>query len=167
MSVTVLEKEQFVPPTTYEDWLNCFDRLKMGSSSDSGIVMTIARGSFINRGYIAHRFQRELADTITEMLNNRTARFLKDLNMLISLNELSDIVPLFVKLRNEVNRCLFFCDIKFLDKTIKAELEESVKTQMITFWNDTVAFLHKQTMDFFNPELEDSLFLIRRMRLFS
>jgi len=46
-------------------------------------------------------------------------------------------------------------------------IEESVKTQMIIFWNDTVAFLHKQTVDFFNPELEDSLFLIRRMRLFS
>jgi len=122
MSVAVLEKEQFAPPATYEDWLNCFDRLKMGSSVDSGTAMRIARGSFINRGYIAQQFQRELADAITEMLNNRTARFLKELNMLISLNELSDIVSLFIKLRNEVNRCLFFCDIQFLDKTVKAEL---------------------------------------------
>jgi hypothetical protein len=163
----VLEREQFAPPATYEDWLNCFDLLKLSSSVDNSVAMTIANGSFINKGYIATQFHQKLAETINEMLNKRITRFLKELNMLISFNELSDIVPLFVKLRNEVNNCLFFSEFRFLDIKVKGELEQSVKIQMEQFWADTLSFLQKQTMDYSNIELEDSLLLIRRIDLFA
>jgi len=154
-------------PTTYEDWLKCFDALKSGSFVDSSMVTAIVRGSFVNEGYIAIRFNEKLADTVNEMLNKRIARFLKDLNMLISFNELADIVPLFVRLRNEVRKCLFFTDIPFLDPNVRDELEKSVKVQMGKFWNETVMFLQKQTFAYCNADLEDSLFLICRMSLFA
>jgi hypothetical protein len=164
----VLEGELIAPPTTYDEWLSCFEFLKSSPSVDNSVVMTIAKGSFvINRGYIAVQFHQKLADTINEMLNKRIARFLKDLNMLISFNELSDIVPLFVRLRNEIEKCLFFTELEFLDKGIKQDLEQSIKTQMEKFWNDTVTFLQKQTLEFTNSDLEDSLFLISRIRLFA
>ena len=121
----------------------------------------------MSRGYIAVQFHQKLADTINEMLNKRISKFSKDLNMLISFNELSDIVPLFIRLRNDVEFCLFFMKFDFLDKGIKGELEQSVKAQMEKFWNDTVAFLQRQTMEFSNSDLEDSLFLIRRLKLFA
>lgn len=155
-----------MPPATYEDWLNCFDLLRKNSFVDDEVAMTIAKGSFRNRGYIAAQFQQKLAETISEMLNNRITRFLKDLNMLISFNELSDIVPLFVKLRNEVNKCMFFTELSFLEPNIRYELEQSVKIQVENFWNDTIMFLQRQTMEFHNADLEDSLFLIRRINLF-
>jgi len=164
---TVLKREIIAPPTTYDEWLGCFDLLKSGSSVDSRVVMTIAEGSFVNRGYIAVQFHQQLAETINEMLNKRISRFLKDLNMLISFNELSDIVPLFTKLRNEVRKCLFFNEFDFLDTSIKCELEQSVKTQVDDFWDNTVDFLQKQTLEFSNADLEDSLFLIRRIELFA
>lgn len=162
----VLERELLAPPTTYEDWLLCFDFLKSSPSVDNSVAMTIANGSFVNRGYIAVQFHQKFAETINEMLNKCIARFLKDLNMLISFNELSDIVPLFVKLRNEVDKCLFFCELECLDKKIKQELEQSIKTQMANFWDDTINFLKRQAFEFSNEDLEDSLFLIRRIRLF-
>jgi len=164
---SVLNSEQLTPPITYEDWLNCFDLLRVSSSVDNSVVMTIARGTFISRGYIVVKFQQKLAETINEMLNRRIGRFLKDLNLLISFNELSDIVPLFVKLRNEINKCLFFTGFGFLDINVKRELEESVITQMEKFWDDTIVFLKKQTLDFYNADLEDSLFLIQRIKLFT
>ena len=163
----VLEWELSAPPTTYEDWLNCFDLLKSSTSVDKGVAMTIARGSFVNKGYIAVQFHQKLAETINEMLNKRIAWFLKDLNMLISFNELSDIAPLFVKLRNEVKKCQFFIELDFLDASVKHDLEQSVRTQMEQFWSDTISFLQKQTMECSNVDLEDSLFLIRRIQLFA
>ena len=166
MMAAVLERELVAPPTTYDEWLSCFDFLKSSPSVNNSVAMTIAKGSFVNRGYIAVQFHQKLADTISEMLNKRIARFLKDLNMLISLNELSDIVPLFVKLRNDVERCLFFKELDFLDKGIKRDLEQSIKTEIGKFWNDTMTFLQKQTLEYSNSDLEDSLFLIRRIRLF-
>lgn len=128
--------------------------------------MTIAQGSFISDGYIAVRFRQKLVETVNEMLNKRTARFLKDLNTLISFNEFADMAPLFVKLRNEVNKCLFFTEWGFLGEEMKGELARSVKGQMRKFWEDTVAFLQKQTVEFCNADLEDALFLIRRLELF-
>lgn len=163
----LFDKELIVPPTTYEEWLNCFDFLKSRSSIDSGVAMTIAKGSFINSGYLTVRFQHMLVETINEMLNKRIARFLKDFNMLISLNELSDMVPLFIKLRNEVRKCLFFRELEFLEENIKLDLEQSVKTQMEKFWGDTIIFLKKQTLEYSNTDLEDFLFLICRIKLFA
>ena len=163
----VLERELIAPPTTYDEWLDCFDLLKSSAFVDSRVTMTIAKGSFANKGYIAVQFNQKLAETINEMLNKRISRFLKDLNMLISFNELSDIVPLFVKLNNEVKKCLFFREFAFLDRGIKRELEQSIKMQMGQFWNETVTFLQNQTMEFSNVDLEDSLFLIRRIQLFT
>ena len=160
------ESEQLKPPATYEDWLDRFDLLRSGFTVDSRVTAAIAGGSLISSGYISQQFQHKLEETINEMLNNRIARFLKELNMLISLNELSDIVPLFVRLRNEVNKCLFFTGLSFLDEDFRRELEESAKTQMERFWNDTVMFLRGQTLEFHNTDLEDSLFLIRRIDLF-
>ena len=161
-----LDTEQFAPPVTYEDWLNCFDMLKSGSSVDNGTITAVARGSFVNKGYIAAQYQQRLTETINEMLNKRISRFVKDLNLLISFSELSDIVPLFVKLRNEVNKCLFFTRLGFLDNNVKRELENSVKTQMEEFWDNTIVFLQRQALEFTNTDLEDSLLLIRRIKLF-
>jgi len=140
--------------------------LTSSSIADIEVTKVIAKGSFVNKGYLAVQFQQKLVETVNAMLNNRIARFLRDLNILISFNELSDIVYLFVKLRNEINNCLFFTEFNFLDVNVRHELELSVKTQMTKFWSDTVAFLQKQTLESYNANLEDSVFLIRRIDLF-
>jgi hypothetical protein len=163
----VSDPEQISPPVTYEDWLNCFDVLRLDSSVDNNVAMTIANGSFVNRGYIADRFQEKLAETINEMIDKRVSRFLRELDMIISFNELSSIVPLFVKLRNEINKCLFFSDFHFLDEDIKNELEQSVKMQTEQFWSDIMSHLQKQAVIYSNDELDDSLLLIRRINLFA
>jgi len=165
----VSETGVFAPPATYEDWLKCFDFLKSAPSFDGETAAVIAKGSFENfsgSAYIAGRFCRELTETINEMLNKRVLKFIKDLNLLISFNELADIVSLFIKLRNEVKKCLFFTDLGFLDEAVKKDMEQSVKTQTEKFWDDTVAFLQKQSQEYSNGLLEDALFLIHRINLF-
>lgn len=161
------ERAQPAPPTTYEDWLKCFDALKSGSAADIETITAAANGRFDDKGYLAARFQQKLAETVNAMLNKRIARFLRDLNTLVSFNELSDIVQLFVKLRNEVNKCLFFTEFGFLEASVRQELESSVKTEMERFWGDAVASLQKQALEYHNTGLEDSLFLIRRLTLFT
>ena len=157
---------QIKSPATYDEWQDCFDLLKQVPSIDHDAVMKIAKGSFISRGYMGTQFQLQLAETINKMLSNRTTRFMKDLNSLISINEILDTVPLFNHLRDEFNKCLFFTELKFLEKNYKRDLEKSVRTQMQKFWNDTVMFLQRQTQQYRNTDLEDALFLIHRIELF-
>ncbi len=155
------------PPTSYEEWLDCFDLLKTCSFLDKEVFEIISRGSFVIKGYIAFQFKQKLVDTINEMLNMRIKQFLKELNMYLSLNDLSDIAPLFIKFRNEVRKCLFFLDLDFLDDKFKRDLESSIRTQTEQFWIDTIVFLKKQTLEHTNSDLEDSLFQINRLKLFT
>jgi len=162
-----MERELLAPPTTYEDWLKCFDFLKSSASIDSGTIEVITKGAFVYKGYIVVQFQQKLVETVNNMLNKRIGRLQKDLNILISFNELADIVPLFIRLRNEVRKCLFFKELAFLDESFKCELEQAVKTQMGQFWDNTVTFLQKQSYGYSNADFEDSLFLMRRIKLFA
>jgi hypothetical protein len=154
------------PPAVYEEWLACFELLKSGAPVDAGLAAAVAKGSFAAGGCITGRFNQKLAETVNEMLGKRTARFMKDLNLLISLNEFSDIAPLFVKLRNEIQQCMFFVGFDFLDEGVKRELESSVKTQTGKFWNDATAVLRELSAEHCDSDLEDSLFLIGRIDLF-
>jgi hypothetical protein len=160
------EWEPSVPPTVYEDWLRCFDLLKSGVSIDGEVAETIARGSLLAGDRTAARFGQALAETVNEMLHKRIARFLKDLNMLISLNELAELAPLFAKFRGAVRACLFFTGLHFLDQAVREELERSVRTQTERFWDDTVTALRLMSPESRNADLEDSLFLIQRMNVF-
>jgi len=154
------------PPATYEQWLRCFDLLRLSTSVDSSVAMTIANGSLAGKGYIIEKFHQKLADTITEMLNKRFAWFVKDLNMLLNFNELLDIAPLFVKLRNQLEICLVLTRLSFLEADIQASLALSVRTQAQKFWGETVGFLQRQSVEVDSSDLNDSLFLIRRINLF-
>ena len=154
------------PPTTYQDWLDCFDYLKLGASADGEIISLIVKGVFYNKGFLESQFKQKLSEAVNDMLNNRICRFVKDLNLAISLNELSNIAQLFIKLRNEFGNCLFFMKLGFINADYKNELAESVKAQTAKFWDDTLLFLREQAMEHQNPDLEDSLFLIRRIALF-
>jgi len=162
----IFDMEKLTPPNTYEEWLKYFELLKSSSFVDEAVVMTITKGTFVDKGYIATQFNQQLVETINQALNKRISRFLKDLDLLISLNELSGMVPLFTKFRSEIRKCLFFTKLEFLDSSINEEIEQSVKNQMEQLWNDTVSFLQKQSLECSNTDLEDSLFLIRRIRLF-
>ena len=54
-----------------------------------------------------------------------------------------------------------------LDDEFKRDLESSIKTQTEQFWSETIVFLKKQTLEHKNSDLEDSLFQINRLKLFT
>ena len=74
---------------------------------------------------------------------------------------------LFKRFKKDVNKTMFFLSLSFLSDEFKDELYASITDQMTEFWDDTVDFLRQQAMDYSNSDLEDALFLIRRIRLFS
>ena len=111
--------------------------------------------------------ERQMVDTINAVLNKSVKRFMRNLNECITFNELAQIDVLFKRLKKDTNKTLFFLNLSFLSSEFKAELYASITVQMTDFWNDTVGFLRQQAMDHSNSDLEDALFLISRIRLFS
>lgn len=153
-------------PTTYQDWLICFDMMKNGSGADNEVFDAACKGSFVGSDLTKNALQKQIVETVNALLDKSVKRFIRNLNENIAFNELSQTELLFKRLKKDVAKSLFFTELTFLPKSFRNELEDSVKEQMSNFWKDTIKFLYDQSLEFSNSELEDVLFLVRRIRLF-
>ena len=108
-----------------------------------------------------------MVDTINVVLNKSIKRFVRELNECITFNELDRAEFLFKRLKKDIHKTLFFMQLSFLSADFKTELYSSISVQMNGFWNDTIGFLRKQAMEYANSDLEDAIYLVRRIKLFS
>lgn len=154
-------------PSTYQDWLDCFARMKEVPLSGNGDFEVLALGSFAGTSAMQAALERQMVDTINAVLNKSVKRFVRDLNECIAFNELAQVDVLFKRLKRDIHKTTFFLELSFLSSNFKNELYQSITDQMTGFWDDTICFLRQQAMDYSNSDLEDALFLIRRIRLFS
>lgn len=161
------ERAAAAAPTTYQDWLDCFARMKEVPLAGNSELAVLARGSFTGTSTMQAALERQMADAINTVLNKSVKRFVRELNECIAFNELAQIDVLFKRLKKDINKTTFFLDLSFLSNEFKKELYQSITDQMTSFWNDTIRFLRQQAMEYSNSDLEDTLFLIRRIRLFA
>ncbi len=165
--IELRERPVAAAPSTYQDWLDCFERMKEVPLSGNGDFDVLALGSFAGTGAMQAALERQMVDTINAVLNKSTKRFIRDLNECIAFNELAQVDVLFKRLKKDIHKTTFFLELSFLTSDFKNELYHSITDQMTGFWEDTIRFLRQQAMDYSNSDLEDALFLIRRIRLFS
>ncbi len=162
-----LQNRPAAAPSTYQDWLDCFARMRELPLSGDGDFAALALGSFSGSSAMQAALERQMVEAINVVLNKSVKRFVRDLNECIAFNDLAQVDTLFKRLKKNINKTLFFLNLSFLPGEFKDELYASITGQMTEFWNDTVGFLRQQALDHSNPDLEDALFLIRRIRLFS
>lgn len=165
MSIAV-EHTAIKVPSTYQDWLVCFDMMKNGSCADTEVFDAACMGSFVGSDLTKNALQKQIVETVNAFLDKSVKRFTRNLNENIAFNELSQTEMLFKRLKKDVAKSLFFTKLSFLPRNFRTELENSVKEQMSSFWEDTIKFLYEQSLEFSNSELEDVLFLVKRIRLF-
>lgn len=165
MSIAIAQSSVRVP-STYQDWLACFDIMKNGSCADTEVFDAAGMGSFIGSELTKVALQNQIVETVNAYLDKCVKRFIRNLNTNIEFNELSQTELLFKRLKKDVAKSLFFTHLSFLPTNFRLELEDSVKKQMIKFWDSTIQFLYDQSLEFSNAELEDLLFLLKRIKLF-
>ncbi len=165
MSVAV-EKATGNAPTTYQEWLICLERMKRGTAADGEAFEEAKRGAFVGSELTKNALQRQMVETVNAVLNKSVKRFARGLNESIAFGELAGTSLLFKRLKADIHKSLFFTELTFLPEEFRGELERSVKEQMNGFWEETVAFLRNQRLDFSNEDLEDLLFAVKRIRLF-
>ena len=162
----VAETTAFKAPTTYQEWLDCFELMKNNATTNNEVFDLVAQGTFVGTQVTNVAMQKQVVDTVNALLDKSAKRFIKQLNESIAFNDLSQIDVLFRHLKRNVEKALFFEKLLFLPQAFRKDLSQSVKTQMQKFWDDTVNFLKQQTLQFSNTQLEDGLFLINRIVLF-
>lgn len=153
-------------PFTYQKWLEYFDKLKRLNSFDMEWYDSLCSGTFVGSDVVKTALQRQIVDTVNTMLDRSTKRFVANLNESIIFNEWNQIDLLFVRLKKEVKFFLFFEHLEFLPKEFKQELSDCVREKMSDFWTQMISFLYTQSLEYHNSDLEDALFLIKRVKIF-
>ena len=162
----IAERTQVKAPTNYPQWLECLEAMKSGPVSGNDAFEAAATGSFAGTEVTLAALQKQLVETVNTLLDKSAKRFLRRINEAICFNDLSQMDVLFRHLKRDVHQTLFFEGLSFLPEPFRAELAQSVREQMQKFWDDTVKFLRDQTLENPNSQLEDVLFLIKRIHLF-
>lgn len=163
---TVSEHTGIKAPSTYQEWLVCFDMIKNGTGADNELFEAVGMGTFVGSDLTKNALQKQIVETVNAFLDKSAKRFIRNLNENIAFNELCQTELLFKRLKKDVSKSLFFKKLTFLPESFRLELEESVKEQMSNFWEATTKFLHNQSLEFSNSDLEDLLFLVNRIKLF-
>jgi hypothetical protein len=68
--------------------------------------------------------------------------------------------------KRDISNCLFFNNLEFLRDEVRQELHQDIKNKMTDYWQDVILFLHQQTAEVNNDDLEDAIYLIKRIKLF-
>lgn len=165
--ITATEISAISAPSTYQEWLDCFLLMKELPLSSNGIYEVVISGSFSGSRAMQAALEQQMVDTINVVLNKSVKRFVRELNESITFNELDRAELLFKRLKKDIHKTLFFMQLSFLSGNFKTELYSSISVQMNGFWDDTITFLRKQALECSNSDLEDAIYLIRRIKLFS
>lgn len=150
------------PPVTYQEWLCCFDYIKV-NGLDGDSVKLLAQGSLQCDAQMLSRFENQLVSLLNVWLDKKTKSFTKKLNRLLECNETEDLTLLFGRFKRELDPCLFFVKLEFLPQDIKLRLSASVTEQVRKFLQEVLGHLRLQAAESGNPPLEDALYRIRRI----
>jgi hypothetical protein len=153
-------------PTTYQEWLSCFDSMKNSMNPSDETFAAARKGNFTGSELTKSALQKQIVETVNAVLDRSIKRFVRHLNENIIFNDFLQTELLFKRLKKDINKVLFFEGLAFLPRSFRCELGESVKEQMSKFWNDTLSYLSEQSIELSHAELEDVLFLVKRINLF-
>jgi hypothetical protein len=112
------------------------------------------------------RFREHIVVSLNRMIDHRTKRFIRELNRFLEFNDAAGVVALFRKYKKDMEQCMFFNKIAFIQDTFREELTISVENQTKAFLKKVVGHLAGQAADTGNPEMEDALYQIKRIRFF-
>ena len=150
---------------SYADWIEAFENIKKYPLSADN-YLALEGGTLDIYSSMSHPFNSMMTDAINVALRRCIDSFSKELDMCLSFNEIENIELSFSHFKRNVKRVFFFEGFSFLPESIKKELSEKIKEQISAFWNEVIAYLNKEALNNQIRELEDILFLIKRIKLF-
>lgn len=152
-------------PTNYQEWIDCLKRMQKSSGLPFDMSM-LERGRMSCDGAALGRFETHLTETVNIMLNREIGRFVRNLNEALEFGEFDSLPFLARRFQEQIHSCLFFQYIGFLPASFREELGMETRRQVMKVWKELMRRLLEIQEETGNPDLEDALYGIRRVKLF-
>lgn len=154
------------PPVTYQQWLDCLSLLRGTLPSSSGVCEAMARGSFSGSPVALAALEKQIAESIQESLNRTSRRFIREVNSCLEFHDLLQLEYLFRRFRTEVLQLQFFRELAFLPEQYRTTLSDSIVREVSAYWDRLLRTLRQQTLEYSDPDLEDAVYRIGRIKPF-
>ena len=152
-------------PEYYADWTVWFRTMKCRNLNRSELEL-LRLGVCMDLAGSLEYLEKQTAETLEVMLNRCYRLFRKDLTDIEIYNDTGALYTAFQKLAGRFSQCSFFMQMTFLPQEFRTELLDALRKEACSFWEKRITDLRKLCMEEGNSELEDQLYLIRRIRLF-
>lgn len=149
-------------PQTYQQWLECLQQLER-QPWNRELLTLVRQGRY--EGNPSETFLTRVSDSVSVMLSGCTRRFLRELDQALSDSEPDMAVLLAVRLRRNVEQCLFYRDLNFLSREYIQTLDEGFEGQLQAFWKDFLSQLNRSARDSMDPRFEDMVLELRRISI--
>ena len=153
-------------PKTYVDWLDCFEVLSHKNVSKSELQL-LSMGECVASEESIEFLETQMIKTINIMIRRYIQSINKELELHMMYNEYDNIYQLFINLANKFNGCMFFLQLDFMSVKFRKELRSSIIHETKKFWQLMINTMYSQCIEQNNLFLEDELYMIKRIKLFS
>jgi hypothetical protein len=149
-----------LPPETYAEWLKCFEKFSAEHFGKEQAQILQAGNADLSAN-MSNRFNRDLVAFINTLLKKNVSRFTIRVNYLFEESDLSSVLLLLNRLRNDMEALSFYTELKFIENSQKQAITEQIRAALAAFFLDmTAQFRHRQ-----EPELECVLYYIKRISI--
>lgn len=153
------------PPRDYNGWTECLDLLSSGIP-ESGTIGLLSQSSCPEYPGVKAFLHARIEKTVNAVIANCIRELRRSLRRFSDTNEIDGVHIAFVRFARDIDSCLFFIRIPFLDPSFRREMRDATEKEVLRFWTDTVSSIRMDVRKTDNRFLEEELFLIKRIRLF-
>lgn len=166
MAATITEYAPITaPPRSYYEWLKCFDALSSRTVGADEFSL-LMQGECVDADRSIEYLEEQLVRTINAMIQRYIHMFNREIDMYASQGDYDGLYLSFCKLAGKFRHCLFFRSLEFMSTDFREELSRSVESELSAFWQRVIRSLYLQCMEQNDFQMEDQIYMIRRIRLF-
>lgn len=139
-------------PKTYQQWTQQLLYLQE-HPKDKSALQLISQGHFSEP--VSENLKERISQTVSVLLGHRFRNFLRSVDQALSDGEPEMVCIYASRFRTEVDQCLFYHRLEFLDAPFVQTLDSGYFEQIRSFWSGFLRQLRRTARDSMNPDLED------------
>lgn len=163
MDIQVSETGFASPPTTYQEWLECFGYIKLHPEKNA-TLRSLRNGTICCEGRSLDLFLQRLDNLIQETLNRRISGFMNRVNELLEDSDLDGVEVQAIRFCNGMKDVFFFESLQGIPGNFCMQFSQGYEEQLEVFWKRFVNEFRFQAEQSTDSQMEDLAYRLARLK---
>lgn len=151
-----------IVPGTYQQWLECFEKLSEKPVADS-YICSLKEGTCPGIERVMVPFLERAQDTVNRMLNRSARCCTRLVNEALEDGDFSNMETVLYRNYKEMMRCRFYLNIGFLPQKLLHELDQNTVSEIDRYWEGLKKNFEDLADETGDSNIYDILYYINRL----